>query len=107
MSSAYTYIADLTEEGREVPPQSTVSRTLHKDDRSETILFGFAPGQELSEHTVAYSAMLYFVQGEADLVLGEDEMEAKPGTWVHMPPHLAHRVYAKTAVLMLLVLFKA
>jgi quercetin dioxygenase-like cupin family protein len=70
------------------------------------ILFGFAPGQELSEHTSSLSAALYFVQGEADITLGEDKKEARPGTWAHMPPHMPHSVVAKTPVIMLLLMFQ-
>ena len=107
MNSLYTYIADLQQQIPEIPADSIVSRTIHSDDEVKVILFGFAAGQELSEHTAAMPAMLYFVQGEADLTLGEDALVAQAGTWAHMPPHLSHSIAAKTSVLMLLVLFKS
>lgn len=72
----------------------------------KAILFGFAAGQELSEHTSSQSAILHILQGEAGLTLGDDSMEAQAGTWVYMPPRLPHSLYAKTPVLMLLLLFK-
>jgi hypothetical protein len=46
------------------------------------------------------------VQGEADLVLGDDAQVAQPGTWVQMTPHLPHSVHAKTEVVMLLLLLR-
>ncbi|HIC90113.1 MAG TPA: cupin domain-containing protein [Anaerolineae bacterium] len=83
-----------------------VSRTFYADDQVKAVLFGFAAGQELSEHTASQPAILYFVQGEAHLTLGDDSMEAKAGTWVHMPPQLPHSIVAKTPVVMLLLLIK-
>ncbi|HIQ04150.1 MAG TPA: cupin domain-containing protein, partial [Anaerolineae bacterium] len=80
--------------------------TFYADDQVKAVLFGFAAGQELSEHTASQPAILYFVQGEAHLTLGDDSMEAKAGTWVHMPPQLPHSIVAKTPVVMLLLLIK-
>jgi quercetin dioxygenase-like cupin family protein len=107
MTADYTYVPDISDLVTEVPDDSIVSRTFYTDDRVKAILFGFAAGQELSEHTASQPAVLHFLQGEADLTLGDDEMEAQPGTWVHMPPNLAHSVVAKTPVVMLLLLMQA
>jgi quercetin dioxygenase-like cupin family protein len=51
-------------------------------------------------------AVLHFFQGEAKLTLGDDALDAKPGTWVHMPTGMRHRIQAKTPVVMLLLLMK-
>jgi quercetin dioxygenase-like cupin family protein len=51
-------------------------------------------------------AVLQFLQGEATVTLGNDKHEARPGTWVHMPPGLKHSIQAKTPVVMLLLLPK-
>jgi quercetin dioxygenase-like cupin family protein len=51
-------------------------------------------------------AILHFLQGEAKLTLGDDEVNAKPGTWVHIPKGLRHSIQAKTPVVMLLLLLK-
>ncbi len=89
-----------------IPENGILSRTLQNDARSKIILFGFAPGQELSAHTAPMPAILYFVKGEAGLRLGEEKTEAKAGTLVHMPPLLEHGIQAKSEVIMLLVLIK-
>jgi quercetin dioxygenase-like cupin family protein len=105
MNQTYTHIADLTQEG--APPRDGIlSRTLLEDERIKVVIFGFGAGQELSEHTSSKPALLQFVQGEADLRLGSDSLQAQPGTWVHMPPGLPHSIRAKTPVVMLLVLLK-
>lgn len=61
-------------------------------------------GQQLSEHTAAKPAMLFFVKGEATVGLGDDVQEAQAGTWGHMPAGLNHSTKAKTPEVMLLVL---
>jgi quercetin dioxygenase-like cupin family protein len=79
---------------------------LFNDDRLKAVLFGFAQGEELSEHTASMPAALHFLQGEAKLTLGDDTQEARPGTWVHMPKGLRHGIQAQTPVVMLLLLVK-
>ncbi|MCB9418316.1 MAG: cupin domain-containing protein [Ardenticatenaceae bacterium] len=102
--TAYTHLADLTHQINDIPPDSIISRTIFSGDGLKAILFGFAPGQELSEHTAAKPAVLHFVKGQARLTLGDETMAAQPGTWVHMEPHLAHSVFAETELIMLLLL---
>ena len=61
MMSHYNFIGDLTTLAPEIPKDSIVSRTFHEDERLKVILFGFAEGQELSEHTASQPAMLQFI----------------------------------------------
>lgn len=103
----YVYFPNLLESVPEIPPDSIVSRTLHADDEVKAVLFGFAQGQELSEHTASMPATILILQGEAALTLGSDRLEAHPGTWVHMPPNMAHSLFARTPVVMLLLLVRA
>lgn len=102
--AAYRYFADLTDQLPEITPDTIVSRTLYDGEQVRAIVFGFAPGQELSEHTASKRALLHFVRGEARLTLGQDTLDARPGTFVDMPPHLPHSVSAETEVVMLLLL---
>jgi len=105
MTVNYTYVPDLSElVSGDIPADSILSRTFYSDDQLKVILFGFAAGQELSEHTASQPAILHFLAGEADLKLGDDAMEAQAGTWVHMPAQLSHSIVAKTPVTMLLLL---
>jgi quercetin dioxygenase-like cupin family protein len=106
MADDYHFVEDLASLLPEIADDSIVSRTYHEDDRAKSILFGFAEGQELSEHTASQPAVLYFLHGDCQLTLGEESFEAKPGTWVHMRAKLSHSVLAKTPSLMLLMLFK-
>ncbi|MGD2156053.1 MAG: cupin domain-containing protein [Anaerolineales bacterium] len=106
METNYNHIQDIVDQIPDVPPDSILSRTFHQDDHSRVVLFGFAPGQELSEHTASKPAILLFLKGEAELILGQDQLSAKTGTFVHMPAHLPHSIYANTSVIMLLILFE-
>lgn len=104
--TTYTHLLDLAKEAQP-PADGILSRTIFEDNRIKAVVFGFGQGQELSEHTAAKPAMLYFVNGEASLGLGDDMQEAQAGTWVHMPAGLKHSIKARTPAVMLLVLLKA
>ncbi len=95
---------DLSELKPETLSDSIISRTFYQGDQVKAILFSFAPGQELSEHTASMPAVIQILDGEARLTLGGDAHQAKAGTWVHMPPNLPHSLYAITPVTMLLLL---
>jgi quercetin dioxygenase-like cupin family protein len=100
----FTYINDLAGMMADIPADSIISRTFYSDDGVKGILFGFAAGQELSEHTAARPAILHFLSGEAQLTLGEESLTAGPGTWIHMAARLPHSVLAQTPTTMLLIL---
>lgn len=106
MDFNYRYIANLIDQLPAIPADSIVSQSLNNDDRMSATLFGFAAGQELSEHTSSYPAVLTFLQGEAEVTLGADRMEAKAGAWMYMPPRLPHSIRARSSVVMLLLLMK-
>ena len=105
MTTTYTHFSDLAKEVQP-PDKGILSRTLYNDDRLKAVLFGFAQGEELSEHTASMPAVLHFLQGEARITLADDAFDARPGTWVHMPTGLRHSIQAKTPVVMLLLLLK-
>lgn len=107
MNKNYDYFVNLCEEIGEIPTNGIISRTLYSDDKLKVILFGFDQGQELSEHTSTMPAIIHILKGEARLTLGDDQIEAKTGSWAHMTTQLKHAVYAKTPLVMLLVLVKS
>lgn len=105
MSANYTFLADLDAEVQ-IPENGILSRTLYNDDHVKVVIFGFAPGQELSAHTAPMAASIQLLRGEAELSLGEDRREVKAGCFVHMPPRLQHGIVARTPVVMLLTMYK-
>jgi quercetin dioxygenase-like cupin family protein len=107
MDTNYSFFQNIGEQLTTIPADSIVSRSLLNLPDLKTIVFGFAPGQELSEHTAARPALLHFVRGEAKLTLGQDSYHAQAGTFVYMPAQLPHSVYAETEVVMLLLMLPA
>ena len=73
----------------------------------KVLAFPFEAGQSLDEHTAPHPAILHFVDGEADVTLGEDDVEARAGTWVHLPPNVPHSIHARAPVLMLLLILRS
>ncbi len=104
-AESYVYMRDLRQQAK-VPENGILSQTLHGDERSKVILFGFAAGQELSAHTAPYPATLLFLKGDAKLKLGAEEQEATEGTFVYMPPYMEHGIKAHNEVVMLLTMIK-
>ena len=102
----YTFIEDLTGLVEEIPTDSIVSRTVHNDASCKGVLFGFAPGQELSEHTASMPAVIHIVSGEGRITLGDKSYDVSAGSWLHMPPQLPHSVIADSPLLMILLLLK-
>lgn len=89
-----------------VPPAAGIhSRTLHTAGGAKVVLFMFADGEELSEHTSSRPAVMHVVSGEMDIVVDGESIAGRPGTWVAMAPGAAHALRARGPAVMLLTLF--
>lgn len=106
MNEKHAFFPSLHDLAPAVPEDSILSRTFYKDERLSAILFSFAAGEELSEHTSAYPAILYFLSGRARLKLGDDEFMVEAGAWARMAPQLPHTVIAETPVVMQLLMLR-
>lgn len=84
-----------------------VSRTLLRTPNSRVVLFGFAEGQELTEHTSTQHAVIQVLSGECDFFLAGKPRALKAGDLLYMPPHLPHAVRATKQFSMLLTLSPA
>lgn len=107
MSTAYTFFANLAQPPADLPQDSILSRTVFQAGALKVIVFHFAAGQELSEHTAACPVTIHILSGEARLTLGEDEHTAQAGAWMHLPTRLPHSVYAVTPVTLALTMLPA
>jgi quercetin dioxygenase-like cupin family protein len=87
-------------------PNGIVSRTLLRTPVARVILFGFAEGQELTEHTSTQHALIQVLSGECEFSLFGKPHELKPGDLLYMPPNAPHAVKATQQFSMLLTLFK-
>jgi len=99
----FVFFADLLAEAA-VPDRGIHSQTLSREDGVELVLFAFAAGEALAEHSAARPAIIHFLAGEADVTLGDERLEARPGSWMQMAARLPHSILARTPVVMALYL---
>ncbi len=102
----YTFFGNLVSEAT-IPSRGIHSQTLSKEGEVELVLFAFAEGEELAEHTAARPAIIHVLAGEAQVTLGEDRLEATSGWWARMPARLPHAIHARTPLVMALYLLPA
>ena len=106
MDQTFTYFDQLFQP-MTVPSDGILSRTLTDNDSLKLVVFQFAAGQVLSEHTAAVPAVLHVLSGEATLTFGAEVREAVAGAWAYMPARLSHSVKANTELVLMLQLLKA
>lgn len=102
----YKYFPNIIQELPQIPSDSIISRTIHSDEHVNITLFGFAPGQELSEHTSTMPAILEVIKGSATITLGTETHTAEAGSLIYIPARLEHSLIAETEIAMLLYLLK-
>lgn len=95
-------LADLVD----YAPGSIVSRTLQKKKVGTVTLFAFAAGQELSEHSAPYDAIVQVLDGEVELTIGGKTVPAVAGETVLMPASIPHAVAAVKQFKMLLTMIR-
>ncbi len=100
---SYTVVENLLLEVQ-IPKDGTLSRTIYRDDYVKIVVFGFAGGQELSQHTASAPAIIEILQGDARVTLDGEEKEFSAGSWAYMEAKLPHAIYARTDVVMLLTM---
>ena len=87
-------------------PNGIVSRSLLNTAGLRATLFGFAEGQELTEHTSTRLALIQILSGECEFSLAGRPHTLKAGDFLYMPPNLPHAVKATKQFSMLLTLIK-
>ena len=85
---------------------SIVSRTVIDKSAGTVTLFAFDVGQGLSEHTAPFDAMVYIIDGEADIIIGGRSIQMKMGEVVIMPANKPHALKAVKRFKMMLVMIK-
>ena len=98
-------VIDLSSETK-FAANGIVSRTLLTTPNGKVILFGFAQGQELTEHTSTQHALVQILSGECEFQLGSEIRHVKAGDIVYMPPRMPHALKAITDFSMLLTMIK-
>lgn len=85
---------------------SVVSRTLVKKDVGTATLFAFAKEQGLSEHSAPYDALVFVLEGTAEIKIGGVPQDVLGGQVLKLPANIPHALHAKEPFKMLLVMIR-
>ncbi len=85
---------------------SIVSKTIIDKPKGTVTLFAFDAGQKLSEHTSPYDAIVYVIDGMAEIAIDGKVHHVKAGQIIIMPANVPHAVDAKEKFKMLLILIR-
>jgi len=86
---------------------AVVSRTLIDKKAGTLTLFAFAEGQGLSEHTAPFDALVYLLDGEAEVTISGKAFHLKAGEMLIMPADEPHALKAIKKFKMLLVMIRS
>jgi quercetin dioxygenase-like cupin family protein len=86
---------------------SVVSREILKKDTGTVTLFAFDQGQGLSEHTAPFDALVYLLDGEAEITISGKPFRLTEGDLIIMPASQPHALRAVKKFKMLLVMIRS
>ena len=84
-----------------------VSKIITKNNAGNISLFAFDKGQNLSEHTAPFDALVQVVEGDASIIIDGKEYLMQKGDIIIMPANIPHAVEAVVPFKMLLTMIKA
>jgi quercetin dioxygenase-like cupin family protein len=84
-----------------------VSRIVVKREAGNVTLFAFDAGQELSEHTAPYDALVQVIDGEAAITVAGRPHRVGGGEMILMPAHQPHALKAMSRFKMLLTMIRS
>ena len=86
---------------------SVVSRQITKADAGNVTLFAFDEGQELSEHTAPFDALVHILDGEAEVRISGQPFSVHAGQAIILPANEPHALKATARFKMLLTMIRA
>lgn len=86
---------------------SIVSRQITKSEAGNVTLFAFDAGQELSEHTAPFDALVHVLDGEAEIFISGKPFLVQAGNAIILPAGEPHALRAPKQFKMLLTMIKA
>jgi len=87
-------------------PAAIVSRVLLKQKTGNVTLFAFDAGQELSEHTAPFDALVQLVDGAAVIHIDRQPHSVTAGQILLLPAGIPHAVKAVSQMKMLLTMIR-
>ena len=91
----------------EYQKDSIVSGEIIKKKTGTVTLFAFDEGQGLSEHTTPFDALVYVVDGEAEVTISGKPFHLRAGEMIIMPANEPHAVSAVKKFKMLLTMIRS
>ena len=86
---------------------SVVSRTIIDKKTGTITVFAFDEGQGLSEHTAPFDALVYLIDGEAEILISGKAKQLKEGQIIIMPANQPHSVKAVKKFKMVLTMIRS
>ncbi|MDH4266234.1 MAG: cupin domain-containing protein [Deltaproteobacteria bacterium] len=86
---------------------SIVSRTILEKNTGTVTLFAFDKGQGLSEHTAPFDALVYLLDGKAEITIAGKTLHLKEGEMVIMPANQPHALKAVEKFKMILTMIRS
>jgi len=84
-----------------------VSRQIVKTETGNITLFAFDAGQELSEHTAPFDALVHLLDGAAEVFISGKPFSLQAGEAIILPAGQAHALNAPRRFKMLLTMIRA
>ena len=84
-----------------------VSREVLRKPTGTVTAFAFAEGQGLSEHTAPFDALVYVLDGEAEISISGNKHAVKAGEMIVLPAGKPHALNAVRPFKMLLVMIRS
>ncbi|MGB2770029.1 MAG: cupin domain-containing protein [Candidatus Zixiibacteriota bacterium] len=91
----------------EYQKDSIVSGEIIKKKTGTVTLFAFDQGQGLSEHTAPFDALVYVVDGEAEITISGKPFRLTEGEMIVMPANEPHALSANKKFKMLLIMVRS
>jgi len=85
---------------------AVISREILKKKTGTVTLFAFDAGQGLSEHTAPFDAIVYCLEGEAEITISGNPLLIKSKEMVIMPADKPHSLKALKPFKMLLIMIR-
>ena len=86
---------------------SVVSRQVMKGEGGNVTLFAFDEGEGLTEHTSPFDALVYVLDGEAEVALSGVTSHVREGDMILMPANAPHALKSPSRFKMLLIMIKS
>lgn len=83
------------------------SKQVLKKETGNITLFAFDEGEGLSEHTAPFDALVYVIEGDAEISIAQEKFRLGKDEIIILPASIPHALLAVKKFKMLLVMIKS